>query len=200
MKKTIIILLVIVFLLMLGGAQTTRAIHAETPIFEAPDFNSTIIFSIPKNAQVIVLEEATIINNIPWVKVQYGSYEGYVNSNDLYTTNDGVSYTMSYIKATSSKMGETIHIYKSNSTESQVITSVKDGTKLLRVVSDIYYGDFYEISYNEERAFIQKKNATSSLTYNQKTALVIGAATLIVIALMFLLIRFIRKNRRKAKN
>jgi subtilase family serine protease len=94
-------------------------------------------------------------------------------------------------------MGQEIKIYDINSENGNVIATVKDGTKLQRIVSDIDYGDFYEISFNNQRAFVQKKHATHSLTLNQKTALIVGAVTLAVIAAVFALIMFIRRSARR---
>lgn len=200
MKKTIILLVIIVFVTLLTGAQTTKAIHPDTPIYAQADFDSDILFKIPRNAQVIVLEQPTTINNIDWIKVQYGSYYGYVNNADLYQTEEEVTYSLSYIKATSTKMGQPIIIYSANSIQSQVVDTVKDGAKLIKINSDVDYGNFYEIRYNDKRAFIEKSHATTSLTYNQKTALIIGSAALAVIISMFVLIKFIKKSRRKSNN
>jgi len=145
---------------------------------------------------VILVEDDIAIDNVVWAKVQYGSYVGYVVQADLYEEKNPLSFSISTIKATSRIMGEEIKLYSANSTSSAVIAKVKDGTKLNLVTSEIDYGDFYEISYNNQRVFIEKKYATTGLTYNQKTALIIGAVTLVSIVLMFFIINYIYKSKK----
>lgn len=197
MKKTAFVFIIIIIITMCCGAASTKAIHPDTPIFEDSDFDSSIVFYIPQNASVIIIEDEFTIDNTSWQKVQYGSYIGYVDASMLYQTENQTNLSVEQIKATSDKMGEKIKIYEANSAESDVITKVNDGTKLKKVINDIDYGNFYEISYNDKRAFIKKDNTTTGLTYNQKIALIIGASTISVLAFMFFIIRSTRKKRIK---
>lgn len=197
MKKFLITAFCAVLLLLLTAASSVRAIHDNVPIFEEPDFDSAILFTIPRNASVLLVEEEFVLDNIRWQKIKYGSFEGYADASSLYVSFQEPSFTVKHIKATSLKMGQEIKIYDINSENGNVIATVKDGTKLQRIVSDIDYGDFYEISFNNQRAFVQKKHATHSLTLNQKTALIVGAVTLAVIAAVFALIMFIRRSARR---
>jgi hypothetical protein len=196
MKKTVFILVIALIFLLSSGSASIRCLHPQTPIFEEADFSSAVIFRIPQNAQVILVEDDIAIDNVVWAKVQYGSYVGYVVQANLYEEKNPLSFSISTIKATSRIMGEEIKLYSANSTSSAVIAKVKDGTKLNLVTSEIDYGDFYEISYNNQRVFIEKKYATTGLTYNQKTALIIGAVTLVSIVLMFFIINYIYKSKK----
>ncbi|MFW5780925.1 MAG: SH3 domain-containing protein [Bacillota bacterium] len=193
MKKAAIILFIITISILLTGSVSVRCLHPQTPIFDEPDFSSTIIFYIPQNAEIKVIEKDLVIDNTQWTKIRYGSYIGYVDSSGLYEENNRLSYTISQIKATSKTMGEDIRLYSANSTQSQVVASVKDGAKLNLVNSNIDYGDFYEINYDNQRVFIEKEYATTGLTYNQKTALIVGAVTLVTILLLILIINYIQK-------
>lgn len=196
MKKVSFIIVIVAILVLCCSASSTRALHTQTPIFEESDYTAAVIFLIPQNASVLKLEEPFTLDNIIWQKVQYGSYIGFVPKGYLYESAEVARYTVEHKKATSQRMGEDISIYSANSTASALVATIKDGTKLTHIVSDIDYGDFYEISYENERAFIQKQNATSGLTYNQKTAFIIGGATLFVIGAMFLLISYIKRTKR----
>ncbi len=200
MKKATILLLIPIVILLLCGAQTTRAIHPDTPLYEEADFSSAIITFVPQNAQVVLLDDEVTKDNVTWVKVQYGSFIGFTKKADLYSSENAITYSLSHIKATSKKMGQTINIYESNSTQSNIITTVKDGTKLIRVDSSIDYSDFYEISYNQQRAFILKQNATASLTYNQIIAVIIGSVTVVAIILMIVLINIIKNHKKRIKS
>lgn len=186
-------------IILLCGAQNTRAIHPDTPIYEEATFSSPILFLIPQNAQVLLVEEEIIKDNVHWVKLQYGSFTGYTDKAFLYQSENAITYSLSHMKATSKKMGESINIYETNSTESRIITTVKDGTKLIRVDSTIDYGNFYEIRYNHQRAFVAKQNATTSLTYNQTIALIVGIITIVTALLMLILIKFIKTHRKQPK-
>lgn len=198
MKKAATILLIIIIFLFCMNAASVRALHPDTPIFEEASFSSAVLFRIPQNAYVIELDEPFIQDNTTWQQVQYGSYVGFVDVSSLYQLDDEVfSVRFSRVKATSQKMGEEISLYAANSVNSAVLGKVKDGTRLQVVESEIDYGDFFEIVYNGQRAFILKDYATTSLTYNEKTALIIGAATVAVLTAMILLTFFIIKNRKR---
>ncbi len=198
MKKAAVIVLIIIVFLFCMNAASTRALHPGTPIFEEASFSSAVLFHIPQNASVITLEEPFTKDNTVWQKVQYGSYAGYADASSLYELDDTVfSIKLSRIKATSTKMGEKITLYSANSADSAVTATIKDGTRLQLVESAVEYGDFYEVIYNQQRAFIHKNNATASLTYNEKTALIIGAATLAVLSAMIFLSVFVIKARKK---
>ncbi len=198
MKKAVIIVLIIFIFLFSMNAASVRALHPETPIFEEASFSSAVLFHIPQNAYVIELNDAFTQDNTSWQQVQYGSYVGFVDASALYQIDDEVfSVSFSRIKATSRKMGEEIKLYAANSVDSSVVDKVKDGTRLQLVESAVDYGDFLEIVYNGQRAFIPKEHATASLTYNEKTALIIGAATLAVLTAMICLTLFIIRTRKK---
>ncbi|MDD4316871.1 MAG: hypothetical protein PHC84_06920 [Clostridia bacterium] len=199
MKKVLIVALIILIFLFCMNAVSVRALHPDTPLFEEASFDSAVIFRIPQNAYVIPIEEPFTQDNTTWQKVQYGSYVGYADRLYLYEFDEDKSFSLriSRIKATSTKMGEDINIYSANSLGSAVVDSVKDGTRLQRVESTVDYGDFVEILYGGQRAFIQNVNATASLTYNEKTALIVGAAAVAVLTAMVFLINFILKSRKK---
>lgn len=198
MKKAAAILLIIIIFLFCMNAASARALHPETPIFEEASFSSAVLFRIPQNAYVIEIAEPFAQDNTTWQQVQYGSYVGFVDASSLYQIDDEVfSVRFSRTKATSRKMGEEINLYAANSVDSAVVGKVKDGTRLQVVESAVDYGDFFEIVYDNQRAFIRKDYATTSLTYNEKTALIIGAVTLAVLTAMIFLTLFIIKTRKK---
>lgn len=194
LKKLVIIFLLLTVAVSLASADSTRAIHRNTPIYANADFDSEIIFYIPQNADVVLEDEVVNVGAVRWQKVNYAGYVGYVDSANLYTFKGEVKYSVTPVKATSTKMGENINLYMANSTESTVVHQVKDGEKLLLIDNGVDYGDFFRVEYNGETLFVRKGNVTNKLTYNQLTAVIVlsSVAGLALVVAIGIILR--RKN------
>lgn len=198
MKKTrIVFLIIIIGLSCCSFTYSTRILHKDTPIFEEADCNSEIIFLLPQKAVVEKIETPLVIEDITWQKIKYGSYTGYVDSAYLYQSINSSDYEIKSIKACSTKIGEEINIYASNSTDSEIVAKIKDGAKLQEVISDVDYGNFIEINYNNSRAFVEKEFVTYGLSYNQKSALIIGVSSTLILIIVVLLIVYLKKSKNK---
>lgn len=176
-----------------------KAILPDTKIYKESDINSEIIAMIPQNAIVEAISEKFEKDGRVWQEVSYNSIKGFTLFNDLYKSREEESFTIKHGKACSVKMGENIKVYKSNDMNSEIVYVLHDGEKLDIIDNGIDYGVFNLINYKGGRYFVLKANVTTSLSYNQRIALIIGLSSVGAV-IIFLVIYFIVKNKKTNKD
>ena len=107
------------------------------------------------------------------------------------------NYLIYTAKAYADKIGGHVEIYKSPKDGSEVLTTYLDGTRLAVMESEV---DGYHVVIMEEgNGYIKDENLTTTLSYNERVAIVIGLIAVITVALI-LLITYYRRNREYFKN
>lgn len=182
----LILCICVVFCIFCGATKANVAkILIETPLFAEMDLSGEkVLDTVKQNETVEVVGEPLLdTNGTSWQKIRYNNhYEGYILSSYLYYTSKTDDYSVQVAKATGKSMTEEIKIYRHYDEESDVAGTVVDGEKINVVIGDkTDYGDFTKIVYKNEYCFIKTENVTTSLTYNQRIALYISLALIVLL-------------------
>lgn len=194
--KCFIIVVVLFIALTSVSANTAqysnKIILPDTNLYINADINSEVVAVMPQNAVVTPDGDAFYVGEYSWQRIIYNTITGYVMSGDLYQSRDIENYTIEHGKARSAKMGEDINMYISNDINSTIACVIHDGEEFDIITTKIDYGDFELVEYNDNQYFALKANVTTSLSYNETIALIIGcsaAGVLIVLIITIILLK-----------
>ena len=99
---------------------------------------------------------------------------------------EDTNYLIYTAKAYADKIGGHIEIYAKPKATSEIITTYLDGTRLAVIMKD-------------GLGYVKNENLTTTLSYNERVAIVIGLIAVITVALI-LLITYYRRNSEYFKN
>lgn len=202
-KKSLIYATVAVFLLLTvsvcavslfgapASAQETVRTAIKCSLYKDADFSAEIRIEIPQNAEVALTGEE--VEN-GFIQVTYGTLTGYVLNRNLYRTEDEIGTDTTVVRVTSEKLGALVDV-KEYPMESDTVASIKDGTKVEKVVGGVEYGDYTEIIYNGKRAFIPTANITEGVTYYQTVVIILVVAAMALLGCAVALIVYGKKRK-----
>lgn len=131
-----------------------------------------------------------------WYEVEYEGKRYFAVQNDI-TKDDEKIQAISTMIVKSKKIGENVKMYQLADTNSDVITTIKDG-ETVEILST--NGDFYKVKYKDKIGFIHSDNLIKNgLTNNQIVAIVISCVTLVVALIIFVTTIIIRHSKNKIK-
>ncbi len=201
-KKSLIFTTVALFLLLtvtaaVSGLFTTPANAKEAvrvaincPLYKNAEFSEEFDL-IPQNAEVSLTGD---VDANGFIQVAYGTMEGYVLARNLYRTSDEIGTDTVTVRVTSEKIGTLVDI-KKYPMESETIASLKDGTKVEKVVGGVEYGDYTEIIFNGERAFVPTVHITDGVTYYQTVVIILCVAAFVLLGCAVAIIAYGKKRK-----
>lgn len=107
------------------------------------------------------------------------------------------NYLIYTAKAYADKVGGHVEIYKAPETGSEVLTTYLDGTRLAVMESEVE--GYHVVIMEEGNGYIKDENLTTTLSYNERVAIVIGLIAVVTVGLI-ILITYFRRNREYFKN
>ena len=107
------------------------------------------------------------------------------------------NYLIYTAKAYADKIGGHIEIYANPKPTSEIITTYLDGTRLAVMESEVE--GYHVVIMEDGLGYVKNENLTTTLSYNERVAIVIGLIAVITVALI-LLITYYRRNREYFKN
>lgn len=174
-----------------AAAQETVRAAIKCPLYKTPDFSAEILAEIPQNAEVTPTGE---VDSAGFVRTTYGNVSGYVLARNLYRTADSIGSETVTVRVTSGKLGALVEI-KEFPMESRTIASLKDGTKVEKVVGGVEYGDYSEIIYEGKRAFVPTENVTDGVTYYQTVVIILCVAAFVLLVCAAAIIVYGKKHK-----
>lgn len=200
-KKNVIIAAVIVAVLLAAAlslfasvpasAQETVRAAIKCPLYKNPDFSAEIIAEIPQNAEVTPTGEVDVAG---FIRTTYGNVSGYVLARNLYRTSDPLGSETVTVRVTSEKLGALVEI-KEFPMESRTVASLKDGTKVQKVVGGVEYGDYSEIIYEGKQAFVPTANITDGVTYYQTVVIILCVAAFVLLVCSAAIVVYGKKHK-----
>lgn len=173
-----------------ASAKEAIRVAINCPLYKNAEFSEEFEI-IPQNAEISLTGEA---DENGFVQVAYGTMEGYVLARNLYRTADEIGTETVTVRVTSEKIGAMIDI-KKYPMESDTIATLKDGTKVEKVVGGVEYGDYTEIIFNGERAFVPTVNVTDGVTYYQTVVIILCVAAFVLLGCAVALIAYGKKRK-----
>lgn len=178
-----------------ASAQETVRTAIKCPLYKDPDFSAEIRIEVPQNAEVALTGEE---DGNGFIQATYGTLTGYILARNLYRTPDVIGTDTVTVRVTSERLGALVDV-KEYPMESQTVASLKDGTKVEKVVGGVEYGDYTEIIYNGKSAFIPTANITEGVTYYQTVVIILVVAALALLGCAVALIIYGKKRKAIAK-
>ena len=196
----VVLTICLVFLLCAAAPAGTRYTYKAVlgfSLYESADLTSTVLVSVPQNAQVEPLGDPVTVDGKVWQRVVYSGLTGYTYSDNIYLSNKNDNFVFVVGKAKSAFMGQPIALYTVHDENAEPVRYMNDGENL-RIVSDnVSYGSFSRIEYDGSYYFVRTENVTTGLSFNQTLAVIIlgsvVGATCIVVLIVVLTKR--RKKR-----
>lgn len=108
-----------------------------------------------------------------------------------YAEGEESEYLVYRAKAYGKKVGGYVNIYALPSADSEVIATCFDGTSL--VVTESEVEGYHIVIMDEGQGYVKDENLTTSLSYNQRIALIIAIICAVTV-LLILLITYYRRN------
>ena len=157
---------------------------------------TSVAKELVQNDAVEVLEELNAGGSEVY-KVNVDGEVGYVYAKYVYATTHKANYQLYTAKAYGNKIGDSINVYATPSSQSEIVRSYLDGTRLTVSTSEV---EGYSIVVMEDGiGYVKSENLTTSISYNERIALVIALICLVTIILI-LLITYYRRNVEYFKN
>lgn len=157
---------------------------------------TSVAKELKQNDGVEVLE-TTNISGHAFYKIKVGETIGYVDAKYIYATTSSAKYELYTAKAYGNKVGDSINVYATPSTDSKIIRSYIDGTIL--TVSESKVDGYHAVVMEDGVGYVKSENLTTSISYNERIALAIGLICVVAIILI-LLITYYRRNSEYFKN
>ena len=110
---------------------------------------------------------------------------------------EDTNYLIYTAKAYADKIGGHIEIYVKPEATSEIITTYLDGTRLAVMESEV--DGYHAVIMEDGLGYVKNENLTTTLSYNERVAIVIGLIAVITVALI-LLITYYRRNSEYFKN
>ncbi len=101
------------------------------------------------------------------------------------------TYTIFTAKAYGDRVGGHVNVYVLPSTDAEIKCTMLDGTKMTVAKSE--YEGYYEVVLEDGIGFVKEENVTTSISYNERVALIIGIVACVTVILI-LLITYFRRN------
>lgn len=171
-------------------AKEAIRVAIDCPLYKNAEFSEEFEL-IPQNAEVSLTGDADANG---FVQVAYGTMEGYVLARNLYRTSDEIGTETVTVRVTSAKIGSMIDI-KKYPMESETIATLKDGTRVDKVVGGVEYGDYTEIIFNGERAYVPTVNITDGVTYYQTVVIILCVAAFVLLGCAVAIIAYGKKRK-----
>lgn len=185
-------LLVTAAFLLSAPANAQEAVRTviKCELYKNPDF-SEVKAEIPQNAEVLLSGD---VDENGFVQATYGNITGYVLARNLYRTSDIFGAQTVDVRVTSETFGSTVDI-KEYPMESATVATLKDGTKVKKVIGGVEYGDYSEIIYEGKRAFVPTANITDGVTYYQTVVIILCVAAFVLLVCVAALIVYGKKRK-----
>ena len=164
-------------------------LHKDTPLY-ADQTLSTIACKLPQNQKVAVLEEITISGE-EYFKINVGDQTGYVSALYVYRTTSKDSEQIYRAKALSNKIGGSIDVYSEPREGAGVIRSYVDGSVLTVASSEVE--GYHVIIMEDGVGYVKDENITTSISYNERIAIVIAIICVVAVVLI-LVITYYKRN------
>lgn len=167
-----------------SGNEAAYALYPDTPLYSAPGGDK--IATIPQNAELTL---GTLSGG--WYEAKYLDLEGYVRQSDVYFSAGGVAgVRVISVKVLADGVGMRVALKAAPDAMSETLEEIGDGTRIeiVECGSDAYY----RVVGRGDPKYILKENVTTSLTRNQRVAMIIigiGLASLIAALAMVYVIR-----------
>jgi len=172
-----------------------KAAWPNTHFYETASLESDVIAIIPQNAPVVKIDDAFLVDDDNWQKIEYNSQVGYVLASDIFCSKELKELTFNHARAKSTHLGDKINMYLSNSTDSEIVLTINDGEKMDILIEDVDYGEFYKVDYKGNKYFVDKDNVTTSLSSNQALALIIIGVTVLLSVIVAIAYFSLRKKK-----
>ncbi len=190
MKKlgTVLVLCLMLMSVLLGYTfcvdNTFRAL-TPTKLYNAMSFDSETKIDIPQNQS---FDTCTKINDY-WYQVSVLGQSGYVDARAVYSTSTTWEPSYKTMKVDAGGFDEEVNLYYYPYMDSKVYTTLKDNVELEVAEGGVDYGDFAQVKYEGKTYYILNKDITTSLTYSQIVAIILGiVGGILLLTLAFLLI------------
>ena len=166
---------------------------------------------------VKTLDVNTRVNIYSTTSIHYGNIEyyiielennkfGYINKNDLTYLSQVINYEPILPDATLRSFNDSgeITVYSMPDKNSEIISTVKAGTRVL-IIDQETYEDFIQVKFYDSNdnlieGYVNKNQVNSDdITDNQKTALILVASSIALLVFISITITIIYKKRNKKR-
>lgn len=195
--------LIIFFFVILAGVSVSPAAEAYAPIIarvlydDVPlvDENGEVLMKLNADDEVEVTGEATAFG----CPVTVSGASGYIEKEFLYFPDESTgALEIRSVKVLAEGVGKEVELKAAPSKESETAETLGDGVRL--DVTECDSADYYRIVGGDYRnLYIAKENVTTSLTRNQRVAVIVIAVSAVAAAMSFGLI-YLHRNRDRFKN
>lgn len=171
---------------------TARILYDGTPLTDASGAELT---ALAADTEVVITGSAENWIGYPVIA---GEQTGYVRAEFLYFPAESVGeLDIVSVKVLASGVGREVELKKGPSADSETAMTLSDGVRL--DVTECGSSDYYRIVSEKYPYYISKDNVTTSLTRNQRAAVIIISVTAVAAAVSFGLI-YLHRNRDRFKN
>ncbi len=188
--KYILILTILISIFLIPTAtaygETSYSIRALMPckLYSDVDFTN-VIADIQQNEKIDVITDLDTI-----LKVSVNGQIGYMRAEYAYSTDTDFSKKTKTMSINTGSLTEEAPVYEYPFEDSQVLDTLKDNSKVEVVENNMSYGDFAEIKYNGQRAFVKKSLISEGLTYTTTIIIVLSVVGAVLLVILILLIVF----------
>lgn len=170
---------------------SARVLYSGTPL---TDENGAVIAEL--SADTVV--EITGTETEAGYPVTAGEQSGYIRKEYLYFADNGIDeLKVASVKVLADGVGRKVELKIAPSPDAESVAALSDGVRL--DVTECGSEDYYRILNSDYPYYILKENVTTSLTRNQRVAVIIIAVAAVAAAVSFGMI-YLYRNRERFKN
>lgn len=170
---------------------SARVLYSGTPL---TDGNGVVIAEL--SADTVV--EITGTETEAGYPVTAGEQSGYIRKEYLYFADNGIDeLKVASVKVLADGVGRKVELKIAPSPDAESVAALSDGVRL--DVAECGSKDYYRILNSDYPYYILKENVTTSLTRNQRVAVIIIAVAAVAAAVSFGMI-YLYRNRERFKN
>ncbi len=164
-------------------------LHNGVNLYADTTFND-VVEELDANVEVEILDEV-IIGGETYYKVFVNDKTGYILAKYVYYTEKNGTYVIFTAKAYGDRVGGHVNVYVLPNTDAEIKCTLLDGTEMTVAKSE--YEGYYEVVLEDGVGYVKEENVTTSISYNERVALIIGIVACVTVILI-LLITYFRRN------